>query len=649
MMTTGDMPGEDTQHSPEAMNRDLADRLSSREIVHGLEARGTVHGQDARATRVKLAVSLAICALVGSACRESADDSNRGAPADSSPHVDATSATTAKPAIDPWFVDIAADVGLDFVHTTGATGQFYFPEITGSGCGLFDYDGDGDLDVYAIQAKPLDPAAGKDRASSSSLGKNRLYRNDLDAGELRFTDVTDTAGVGDTGYGMGLAVGDYDNDGDTDLFVTNYGPNVLYRNEGNGRFVDASREALSAGDAPETLGTVVSWSTSAAFFDYDRDGFVDLFVARYVDFNVNENHLCHTRSSRRDYCGPQSFRPMPDRLYRNRGDGTFEDTTLKAGIHKAFGSGLGVISADFNRDGWPDVFVANDGNANQLWINQKDGTFENTALVAGAAYNMHGNAEAGMGVTVADVDQDGDEDVFLAHLVGEHNRLLSNDGTGHFDDRTTESSLGAVSPYTAFGLGWFDADGDTFLDLLIANGAVKIVEEAADRPYPYEFPNLMLRNVGQQTPRYEDISARAGPALRLVECSRGAAFGDIDNDGDIDVLVSNNNGPMRLLRNEIGQRRSWIALRLVGTRSNRSAIGALVRLERGGRPALLGRVHADGSYCSANDLRVYFGLGDDRGPQAVTVTWPSGLIEKFEQVPAEKHTTLREGDGTRVP
>ena len=547
---------------------------------------------------------------------------------------------------DPWFVEIARARGLEFIHTTGATGDFYFPEITGSGCGLFDYDNDGDLDVYAVQAHPL--ALDPEPRPEAEDGRNRLYRNDLVVGPdgtpgLRFVDVTDRAGVGDRGYGMGLAVADYDNDGDLDLFVTNFGPNVLYRNNGDGTFTDVSAAALP--EPPDR-----HWSTSASFVDYDRDGFVDLFVASYVNFSLRENKICHSPSGRRDYCGPQAFDPVPDRLLRNNGDGTFSDVTTAAGIDRAYGSGLGVVCADFNRDSWPDIYVANDGNANQLWINEGDGTFTDRALLAGAAYNADGKAEAGMGVSAADFDLDGDEDLFLSHLLGEHNTLFVNDGRGSFDDRTDDFCLAAASwRYTGFGTEWVDLTGNGYLDLFVANGAVKIVEEIALDPHPYGNPNLLLVNRGPPGFGYEEVSALTGPALRLVETSRGAAFGDVDNDGDIDILVSNSNGPLRLLRNDVRGHRSWLSLRLIGAASNRSAIGAGVRLLRPGGPALLRRVHADGSYLSASDLRVYFGLGDDDRPQTVAVTWPSGRSEVFKNLAVKRQIELREGRGEPWP
>ncbi len=572
-----------------------------------------------------LVVTLFVCAAVGGCKR---DGASRSATRDDHP---------ANAGV-PWLVDIADESNLKFVHSTGSTGQFYFPEIAGSGCAFLDYDNDGDLDIYVIQSHPLDSA----RAGNSDSARNRLFRNDLDLGQPRitFVDVTDESGLGDPGYGMGVATGDYDNDWDVDVYVTNVGDNALYQNNGDGTFRKVSTDAM-----PPCSG----WSTSAAFVDVDKDGDLDLFVADYVNFDVRHNKICHSRSSRRDYCGPQSFNPVPDHLYRNNGDGTFTDITRPAGVDRHFGSGLGVVCSDFNGDSWPDIYVANDGNANQLWINKQDGTFENEALLAGAAYNAEGMPEAGMGVSAADFDLDGDEDIILAHLVGEHNTLLANDGAGSFDDHSNHMLLAAMSlPYTAFGVGWFDIDNDGQLDLFFANGAVKIAEEHAHLDYPYPFPNQLVRNLGPPSFQFEDITSIAGPDVTRLLVSRGAAFGDVDNDGDVDILVSNSNGPLQLLRNNVGQERSWLSLELVGTKTNRSAIGAKVTLERRDSPPVVRRVHADSSYCSANDPRVHFGLGEDQKPQSVTVDWPGGSVEKFDNLPANRRIRLVEGAGSPV-
>ncbi len=502
------------------------------------------------------------------------------------------------------FTDVARDSGLDFVHTTGATGQYHFPEINSPGCALFDYDNDGDLDAYLIQGRVLEPGKTMKDALYPYRGpmppRSRLFRNELisagaGAGKLRFVDVTDQSGAGLIGFGMGAATGDVDNDGDLDLYVSNYGPDVLLRNNGNGTFTDATSQA-GLGDP--------RWTSSAAFLDYDNDGWIDLFVAAYADYTIATNKTCYTsKTGVRDYCGPKAYPPLPGRLYRNQRNGKFLDVTAQAGVDTAYGHGLGVVSGDFDKNGWQDLYVANDGDANQLWMNDH-GKFTDAALLHGAALNEHGVPEAGMGIAVADYDDDGDIDFFVTHLVNETNTLFENQGDGTYEDVTARKGVGPSSlPYTAFGVGWFDLDNDGDLDLFVANGDVKLVESLAGQLYPYHQPNQILINVGRG--RYEDRSSAAGEVMKLSEVSRGAAFGDVDNDGDIDILVSNNNGPVRLLRNDLADKQSFVELRVLDKVLNRDLFGASVRLTLADGRILTRFVRTDGSYLSASDPRVH--------------------------------------------
>ncbi len=547
------------------------------------------------------------------------------------------------PAAEPVaiFTDAAAETGLDFVHWNGMSGELYFPEMTGQGGALLDYDGDGDLDVYLVQGALL--GAGKKLGDATvpltgtPPARDRLLRNDLGKdGRPRFVDVTDKAGLRATGYGMGVATGDIDNDGDVDLYLTNYGSNQLWRNDGDGTWTDVT--AAAGVDDPR-------WSTSASFVDIDRDGWLDLFVLGYVEFDVARNPVCYATSSRRDYCGPSSFPGLSDRLFRNRGDGTFEDVSPRARVAAAPAAGLGVVTGDFDDDGWSDLYIANDGVANHLWLNQRDGTLRDEALLAGVAVNRQGKPEASMGVTAGDFDNDGDEDLFMAHLAGETNTLYVNEGGGLFEERTIETGLGAASvAFTSFGTAWIDYDNDGWLDLLVVSGAVRIIETraAAGDPYPLAQTNQLFRNLGGG--KLEDVTGRAGAVFSLAEVSRGAAFGDIDNDGDIDALIHNNSGPVRLLRNEVGQDRPWIGLRLLD-RSGRDALGAKVEVVRRGAGSLWRWVRTDGSYCSANDPRLLVGLGDAGSVEAVRVHWPGAAVETWKKPATGRFHTLRQGGG----
>jgi enediyne biosynthesis protein E4 len=543
------------------------------------------------------------------------------------------------------FSDRAVKYGIDFLHFNGMTGQHHYPEMVGSGTALFDYDNDNDVDVLLIQSSSLGPTGTLVDALFPWHGpippRTQLFRNDLTFSAdgpptVRFTDVTAQSGINATGYGMGVAVGDYDNDGCLDVFITNFGNTQLWRSNCNGTFRDAT----------EASGTsVAGWSVSAAFLDFDRDGWLDLFVGQYVNFNFSNVKRCTSSGGAEDYCGPLAYEPLPNRLFRNRRDGTFEDVTGKSGIGREFYGALGVASADFNGDGWIDIFVANDERPNLLWINQKDGTFRNEALLAGCALNKDGQAQSCMGVDAGDVDNDGDEDLIVANLMGEYATLYINDGKGSFEDRSSESAVTTpTSPFTGFGTGFLDYDNDGLLDIMIVNGEVKTIEalaRAGDR-YPLRQRKILLHNVGKG--RFADVTTSAGQVVQLPEVSRGAAFGDVDNDGDTDVVIANNNGPARLLMNDIGQQRHWVGLRLVG-KANRDAVGSRLILSRPNGPTLWRRSRSDGSYASVNDSRVLFGLGDAKGFSKVRVYWASGQVEEFSGVAVDHYTMLKEGKG----
>ena len=546
------------------------------------------------------------------------------------------------------FLDGAPQAGLDFVHFNGMSGEHYLNEIMGGGAALLDYDNDGDLDLYLVQGHML--GDGRTLADASFPPRHpepltdRLYRNDLRPGpdgapELRFTDVTGASGALSGGYGMGVAAADFDNDGWVDLYVTNFGANQLLRNRGDGTFEDVT-EASGAGDR--------RWSVAATFLDFDRDGWLDLYVGNYVRLSLAAHAPCALPSGVLSYCGPGAYEPERDSLFRNLGDGTFENVSASSGIRTDRGAAtLGAVAADLDADGWIDLFVANDSMANHLWINQRDGRFQNQALLAGVAVNQEGQPEASMGVDAGDFDADGDPDLILTHLDQESNTVYVNSGGGLFDDASIVTGLGLPSlAYTAFGTSWLDYDNDGWLDVLAVNGAVVGLEPLirAGDPFPLHQRNQLFRNLG--TGRFAEVTAQAGDVFALSEVSRGAAFGDVDNDGDTDVVVVNNNGPVRLLVNQVGQDRSWTGLRLES--HGRDALGAVVSFPgAGGRP-IWRRVHTDGSYASASDPRVLVGLGDGHDVGQVEVRWPEGSVEEFSAVAAGRYETLRRGQGRPV-
>jgi enediyne biosynthesis protein E4 len=541
------------------------------------------------------------------------------------------------------FIDASEASGIHFVHANGMKGEYYFAEIIGSGVALLDYDNDGRLDILALDGTPLGEAAASEAGSRCSA---RLFHNELTVSEsgartLTFNDVTESSGLCSRGYGMGVAIGDYDNDGYPDVFITHFAaPNQLFHNNGDGTFSDVTDKAGVAGSG--------RWGASVSFFDYDRDGLLDLYVANYVNYSVGDKRKCNNYTSARDYCAPVTYPPVPGILYRNLGDGTFEDVSIKSGITQTYGNGLGVVAADLNGDGWPDLFVANDGNPNQLWINQKNGTFRNEAFERGVAVSVDGAAEAGMGVDIADTGGTGNEDIFVTHLTHEKATLYRNLGQGgQFEDVSSVAGLYvATTPFTGFGTVFLDYDNDGWPDIVIANGAVHVIEEEvrAHDPLPLHQTKQLLRNLGNG--RFEDVSGKAGSAFALSEVGRGLAAGDLDNDGGVDFVVANNNGRLRIFLNKAAAPRPWVGLRVLT--GKRYAYGAKVEIRRKGAHTLWRRVHSDGSYLSASDPRLVVGLGDASQIDSLIVHWPDGTEERFPPPSLRTYTTISQGSGTRV-
>jgi hypothetical protein len=524
-----------------------------------------------------------------------------------------------------WFEEAAAERGLVFRLVSGHRERFLYPEIICGGAALFDVEDDGDLDAYLVQA-------GGVLVPPAERPANQLFEND---GRGHFRDVSAASGADDRGYGMGAATGDADGDGDTDLYLTNLGPNVLLANQGGGHFRDATSGSAEA-----------KWSTSAAFFDAERDGDLDLYVVNYILWRPESERTCYAAPHGEDYCGPKAYDdPAPDTLLVNRGDGSFEDRSSAAGLRGAFGNGLGVGILDADADGWLDVFVANDGSRNQLWMNRRDGTFEDRALAAGCAVDQDGQLKAGMGVGVLDLDGDADEDVLVVNLVNEHDSLYLNEGS-YFADRTAAAGLTRVGRrFTRFGAGFHDFDQDGLADLFQANGRVSRAPEGTG-PDPFVELNLLYRGLadaGAAGVRFEEVLPRGGTATPLIATSRAAAFGDVDGDGGVDVLVVNRDGPAHLLLNRAPDRGAWIRLR-VDERSGAPALGALVTLHAGER-RWVRRVRSDTSYCAANDPRVHLGLGALTGVSEVVVRWVDGTEESFGTLAANREWRLARGTG----
>ncbi|MGB6877452.1 MAG: CRTAC1 family protein [Candidatus Acidiferrales bacterium] len=526
------------------------------------------------------------------------------------------------------FVDVAQSAGIRFRHDNAASAEKYLIETMGSGCGWIDYDQDGLLDLYLVNG-----AATRIYTPAHAL-RSALYRNN---GDGTFTDVTDKAGVGAEGlFGMGVAVGDYDNDGFPDLLVLGYGRCILYHNNGNGTFSDVTARA--------GVANAGRWASSAAWFDYDNDGRLDLVIANYIDWSPDRNFWCGDQGpGMRSYCHPDDYNGQPPTLYHNNGDGTFTDVSKKSGLGLKPGNGLGVVTFDYDDDGWQDVFIANDSMANFLFHNNRDGSFREVGYEAGVAVSADGLPEAGMGTDAADTTGDGRMDLVVTHLDSQLARLYRNMGDGTFDDATLRSQLGySTFHMSGFGARFMDYDNDGARDIFMANGHVLDNIERYNSSVHYAEPKLMFRNLGKGI--FENVSGHLGTDFLVPRVSRGAAIGDFDNDGDLDILVNNNGEAPQLLRNDGGNANHWIQIFLVGTKSNRDGVGARIKLVAGDL-VLYDQKKGGMSYQSAQDPRLHFGLGDRQVVDSVQIIWPSGSATALQNLKADQVITIKEGQG----
>ena len=528
------------------------------------------------------------------------------------------------------FVDVAATAGLHApVIYGGVESKKYILEATGCGCAFIDYDNDGWVDIFLLSGTRLegDPPG----------ATNRLYKNNRDG---TFTDVTEKAGLKAVGWASGVCIGDYNNDGFEDIFCTYFGQNRLYRNNGDGTFTDVTKAAGLWNDQPR-------WGAGCSFLDYNRDGHLDLFVSNYVRFSFEhapvpgENVNCNWKGVPVE-CGPRGLPTGKHSLYRNNGDGTFTDVSQEAGIASATGCyGMTVVAADLDEDGWPDIFVACDSTPSLLFMNNHNGTFREEGVLRGVALSDDGLEQAGMGVGVGDYDLDGHLDLFKTHFAEDANGLYHNDGKGNFDDLTRSSRVAVDTRYICWGAGMVDLDNDGYPDLFVSTGNVYPEVERKLPQYANKTPRTVFRNLGNRT--FEELSQEAGPGVTDAHCSRGCAFGDFDNDGDLDILIINMNEPPSLLRNDMKAKRSWIKVKLEGVKSNRSAIGARVVARYGGK-AQAQAVLSQSSFYSCNDSRLHFGLGGFSSVD-LDIYWPNGLHEQYKKISANQLITLREGSG----
>jgi hypothetical protein len=550
----------------------------------------------------------------------------------------ATTTTTAPSPTEPtgpeWFADVTKEVGIAFRHQAGPTGGYFMPQVMGSGVALLDIDNDGRLDILLLN-----------NAGPKSEAHHVLYRQQPDG---TFRDVSKGSGLDIAGYGMGVAVGDFDNDGFVDVYISQYGGGRLFRNKGDGRFEDVTATAGVA---------LPHWGTSVAFVDYDRDGWLDLIIINYVDYDPS--HACIEASGKADFCHPRQFPGTAARLFHNKGMvggkwAGFEDVTASAGLAGARSNGLGVVCADFNGDGWPDIFVANDARPNHLWINQKNGTFKDEAVIRGVAYNGASNVEANMGVALADLSGSGRFDLFITHLTEERHTLWRQDLPGQFRDATADAGLAETRwRGTGFGTVAADFDHDGNIDLAVANGRViRARLPSKDNPpadlqafwHPYAERNQLFAGAGGG--KFRDVSVDSPALTSPAGIYRGMAWGDIDNDGAIDLVVTSIEGPVKVLKNVAPKKGHWFGVRAIDPALKRDAIGAVVTVSAGGRK-FVGMVNPGQSYCSSGEMRVHFGLGPAATIDEIRVSWPDGKQENFPGGAADRYVTLKRGEGKK--
>ena len=529
----------------------------------------------------------------------------------------------APPATDVKLTEVTAAAGIKFVHNAGKAGKKYLPETVGAGGAFFDFDGDGWQDILLVNSKDWAP---KGRKSLSAL-----YRNNKNG---TFIDVTAGSGLDVEMYGIGVSVADYDNDGKDDVYVTALEGDRLFHNEGAGKFKDVTKLSGIAN---------ANFATSAAWFDFDKDGKLDIFVANYVQWTLKGDIWCSLDGTAKSYCTPESYKGTRSKLYHNLGGGKFEDVSVKAGVGDATSKSLGVTVIDFDADGWPDLFVSNDTQPNKLYRNNKNGTFSETGMSAGVAYGEDGVARGAMGSDWADYDRTGRAHLLIGNFSNQMLGLYHNEGNGLFVDEAPLSTIGRDSLlYLAFGVFFFDYDLDGYPDILTANGHI---EEEIGRVQPkikYREPPLLFRNLGAK--KFENVSAKMGPTFATPMVARGAIYADIDHDGDLDVLFTNNAGPARLFRNDGGNKNHWLCVKTVGTKANRNGIGAVVRIESASGKQW-SAVRSGSSYASQSDLALTFGLGKDTSVTNISVEWPSGTKQSFKNIPANKLVTIDEAKG----